>query len=40
VRIVPDVNVTGGATGSGLVDALLGTMLKDRVAAAAAPASA
>jgi uncharacterized membrane protein YqiK len=32
VRIVPDVNVTGGATGSGLVDALLGTMLKDRVA--------
>jgi len=37
VRIVPDVNVTGGATGSGLVDALLGTMLKDRVAASGSP---
>jgi uncharacterized membrane protein YqiK len=31
VQIVPEVNVTGGTTGSGLVDALLGTMLKDRV---------
>jgi len=31
VRIVPDVSVTGGATGSGLIDALLGTTLRDRV---------
>ena len=40
VRIVPDVNVTGGTTGSGLVDALLGTMLKDRVSPKEAAASA
>jgi uncharacterized membrane protein YqiK len=31
VRIVPDVSVTGGATGTGLIDALLGTALKDRL---------
>ncbi len=31
VRIVPDVSVTGGATGSGLFEALLGTTLRDRV---------
>jgi uncharacterized membrane protein YqiK len=31
VRIVPDVSVTGGTTGSGLIDALLGTTLKDRI---------
>jgi uncharacterized membrane protein YqiK len=40
VRIVPDVSVTGGATGSGLIDALLGTTLKDRIAPTAAPAAA
>jgi uncharacterized membrane protein YqiK len=41
VRIVPDVSVTGGATGSGLIDALLGTTLKDRlVPVAEAPAQA
>ncbi len=33
VRIVPDVSVTGGATGSGLIDALLGVTLKDRLVA-------
>jgi uncharacterized membrane protein YqiK len=33
VRIVPDVSVTGGATGSGLIDALIGTTLKDRLVA-------
>jgi len=31
VRIVPDVAVTGAGTGSGLVDALIGTTLKDRM---------
>ena len=31
VRIVPDVSVTGGATGTGLIDALLGTTLGDRL---------
>ena len=31
VRIVPDVAVTGSGTGSGLVDALIGTTLKDRI---------
>jgi len=40
VRIVPDVSVTGGATGSGLIDALLGTTLKDRIAPTPAPAAA
>ncbi len=40
VRIVPDVSVTGGATGSGLIDALLGTTLKDRIAPTMAPAAA
>ena len=41
VRIVPDVSVTSGATGSGLIDALLGTTLKDRVApTAGVPAGA
>jgi uncharacterized membrane protein YqiK len=30
VRIVPDVSVTGGGS-AGLIDALLGTTLKDRV---------
>jgi uncharacterized membrane protein YqiK len=37
VRIVPDVSVTGSATGSGLIDALLGTTLKDRVIPVNAP---
>ncbi|HEX4139879.1 MAG TPA: hypothetical protein VHY09_05990 [Candidatus Methylacidiphilales bacterium] len=41
VRIAPDVSVTDGATGAGLIDALLGTMLRDRVApAVTAPAVA
>ena len=40
VRIVPDVSVTGGATGSGLIDALLGTTLKDRIAPTVIPADA
>jgi len=31
VRIVPDVSVTGSGAGAGLLDALLGTTLKDRV---------
>jgi hypothetical protein len=31
VRIVPDVSVTGSSAGSGLLEALLGTTLKDRV---------
>ncbi len=31
VRIVPDVAVTGSGTGSGLVDALIGTTLRDRI---------
>jgi uncharacterized membrane protein YqiK len=35
VRIVPDVAVTGSGTGSGLVDALIGTTLKDRIAPSA-----
>ena len=41
VRIVPDVSVTGAGTGAGLVDALLGTTLRDRVAAgtSSAPSS-
>jgi len=40
VRIVPDVAVTGTSTGSGLVDALLGTMLKDRVSTPLMPSAA
>jgi uncharacterized membrane protein YqiK len=40
VRIVPDVSVTGGATGTGLIDALLGTSLRDRIMPAVAPAGA
>jgi uncharacterized membrane protein YqiK len=32
VRIVPDVSVTGGGASGGLIDALLGTTLRDRVA--------
>ena len=36
VRIVPDVAVNGSGTGSGLVDALIGTTLKDRIVPAAA----
>ena len=40
VRIVPDVSVTGGGTGAGLVDALLGTTLKDRMTATAPPVAA
>ena len=39
VRIVPDVSVTGGST-AGLVDALLGTTLKDRMMAGTAQPSA
>ena len=39
VRIVPDVSVTGGATGSGLIDALLGTTLRDRIAPSATAAA-
>jgi uncharacterized membrane protein YqiK len=38
VRIVPDVAVTGAGTGSGLVDALIGTTLKDRIVPEVAPA--
>ncbi|HEY0341096.1 MAG TPA: SPFH domain-containing protein, partial [Steroidobacteraceae bacterium] len=36
VRIVPDVSVTGGSTGGGLIEALLGTTLRDRIASTAA----
>jgi uncharacterized membrane protein YqiK len=32
VRVVPDVSVTGGGASGGLIDALLGTTLRDRVA--------
>ena len=39
VRIVPDVSVTGGATGSGLIDALLGSTLKDRIQPVSASAA-
>jgi uncharacterized membrane protein YqiK len=35
VRIVPDVSVTGGGTGAGLIDALLGSTLRDRLGASA-----
>jgi uncharacterized membrane protein YqiK len=38
VRIVPDVSVTGSAAGSGLIEALLGTTLRDRIAPVAAVA--
>jgi uncharacterized membrane protein YqiK len=31
VRVVPDVSVTGSGTGSSLVDALIGTTLRDRI---------
>ena len=31
VRIVPDVSVTGGGGSAGLIDALLGTTLRDRI---------
>jgi uncharacterized membrane protein YqiK len=37
VRIVPDVSVTGSGAGAGLLEALLGTSLKDRVAAVSVP---
>jgi uncharacterized membrane protein YqiK len=40
VRIVPDVSVTGASGGAGLVEALLGTTLRDRVTPEEAPASA
>jgi uncharacterized membrane protein YqiK len=40
VRIVPDVSVTGTAAGQGLLEALLGTTLKDRVAAGTPPTDA
>jgi uncharacterized membrane protein YqiK len=40
VQIVPDVSVTGSGTGSGLVDSLIGTTLRDRATAAPAPAVA
>jgi len=40
VRVVPDVSVTGGNTGSGLIDALVGTMLKDRVSTPLTPSAA
>ena len=36
VRIVPDVSVSGGAGTSGMIDALLGTTLRDRIPATAA----
>jgi hypothetical protein len=36
VRIVPDVSVTSGGASAGLIDALLGTTLKDRIVPAAA----
>jgi hypothetical protein len=35
VRIVPDVSVTGAGASAGLIDALLGTTLRDRIAAGA-----
>jgi uncharacterized membrane protein YqiK len=38
VRIVPDVSVTGGGASAGLIDALLGTTLKDRVVPGTGPA--
>ena len=38
VRIVPDVSVTGAAAGGGLIDALLGSTLRDRVGATVVPA--
>jgi uncharacterized membrane protein YqiK len=40
VRIVPDVAVTGAGTGSGLVDALIATTLKDRIVPEVAPTGA
>jgi len=40
VRVVPDVSVTGGNTGSGLIDALVGTMLKDRISTPLMPSAA
>ena len=38
VRIVPDVSVTGAGASAGLIDALLGTTLRDRIAPAPAGA--
>jgi len=40
VRIVPDVAVTGAGTGSGLVDALIGTTLRERIVPSATVAEA
>jgi uncharacterized membrane protein YqiK len=40
VRVVPDVSVTGGNTGSGLIDALVGTMLKDKISTPLMPSAA
>ena len=40
VRIVPDVSVTGAGAGSGLVDGMIGMIVRDQTAKQAAPVKA
>lgn len=40
VRVVPDVSVTGGSTSGGLIDALLGSTMRDRITSGAPVAEA